>query len=115
MDMINDHRRIDNCYQVRKHKNSKTKQIRYRIERSQLLSRTYMKKTFLDYDERFDGGFNEEFEPDFYQMDDCTVWDLGHSPKTDDIDRLKLLLLYTAPTTFKLLINVSGRTKRYAQ
>lgn len=68
----------------------------------------------IDYDNCLDEDETEEFEFLYYNTHDSMVWELCNSTETDDIDRLKTLLLYSSPALFKKSINIFGSSKRYA-
>jgi hypothetical protein len=118
-DYTNDYRGRNNRYKVRKHNNLKKEKELHRIK---LLSnrspaRSSMKNTLVTSYTYFDDNttieLDNDWEPVFLSKEDCLAFQLCDLIKTDDIDGIETLLLYSDSGVLEKSINICGRQEGY--
>jgi hypothetical protein len=118
-DYTNDYRGRNNRYKVRKHNNSKKEKELHRIKllSSRSPARFSMKNTLVTSYTCFDGNTTTKLDNDvktvFLSKEDCLAFQLHDLIKTDDIEGIEILLLYSDPSLLEKSINICGRPEGY--
>jgi hypothetical protein len=118
-DYTNDYRGRNNRYKVRKHNNLKKEKELHRIKllSSRSPARSSMKNTLVTsytyFDDNTTSKLDNDWEPVFFRKEDCLAFQLQDLIKTDDIEGIKTLLLYSDPSLLEKSINICGSREGY--